>query len=290
LIFGDKMKLPEMNRKFQLLLLLALVVIAIPSIFIYDYTQNNPAFCTTCHLMNTAYDSWSASAMHDLACHSCHETDMVESLGHVADVIQNNPDTVTKETVIDNAMCETCHASEDPQWTQVADTAGHKVHIFNETTNVECIDCHGLNLHVFEPPEEACLQCHDGNHTAADTLMGTHCVTCHDFTVEEGGLIPDRNDCITCHTDNSLMGPSFPYNAHNDTACQNCHNPHLEEPFPDCTSCHDPTGTIHDVHNFNTCTTCHTPHSDVTIRDNCLTCHTDKTEHWAPTSCESCHS
>jgi len=33
----------------RLLLVLGVVIIALPAIYIYDYTQNNPKFCTTCH-------------------------------------------------------------------------------------------------------------------------------------------------------------------------------------------------------------------------------------------------
>jgi nitrate/TMAO reductase-like tetraheme cytochrome c subunit len=287
------MKLPEMSRRTQILLLLAaIVVIAVPSMFLYDYTQNNPQFCLTCHLMNTAYDAWSASAMHNVTCHDCHETNMIESLGHVTDVLFHNPTNVTKMTVIDNSLCESCHDTNDPQWLQIADTAGHKVHIFGNITGINCTDCHGLNLHVFEPPENACLQCHDVNLTNANTLMGTHCISCHDFIAvnDTSGLIPGRDDCITCHPQEALMGPSIPDGGHNDTACTDCHNPHLDTIFPDCSSCHQPTGTIHDVHSGNDCTTCHTPHSDETLSDNCLSCHTDKTDHNAGISCETCHS
>ncbi len=272
-----------------MIIVLALIVIAIPSFFIYDYTQNNPRFCTTCHLMNDAYDTWTVSAMHDLNCHSCHEGSMVENLGHVTKVLLSDPEVVTKETIIDNEKCESCHTSEDPQWLQVADTAGHKVHIFSNENIAECIDCHGINLHVFMPPEEACTQCHDDNRINVETIMGTHCVSCHNFLVEGDEPLPNRNDCIVCHVEEDSMGASFPYNAHNDTACMNCHNPHQDEPFPDCASCHEATGTLHTTHSTNDCTSCHLPHSEVEIRNNCLSCHLDKSDHFAPTSCVSCH-
>jgi len=142
-------QIPEMNRRNQVLLLLILVIIALPSYLIYDYTQHNPKFCTTCHLMNTAYDTWNMSAMHDLDCHKCHETDMVESLGHVVEVVFEDPHEVTKITEIDNELCIDCHASNDYEWIQVMTTEGHRVHFFDNSDPPFCIDCHGLNLHVF---------------------------------------------------------------------------------------------------------------------------------------------
>jgi nitrate/TMAO reductase-like tetraheme cytochrome c subunit len=48
------MKLPTMTRRNQVLLMIGLLAVLIPSLFIYDYTQNTPRFCTTCHLMNPA--------------------------------------------------------------------------------------------------------------------------------------------------------------------------------------------------------------------------------------------
>jgi nitrate/TMAO reductase-like tetraheme cytochrome c subunit len=284
------MKLPEMTRRNKTLLLLALIIIAVPSIFIYNYTQNDPRFCTSCHLMNEAYDTWTVSAMHDLTCHECHETDMIESVGHVVEVLTKSPEEVTKPTEIDNSVCERCHASNDPKWLQVENTAGHNVHIYGAADHVDCIDCHGLSLHVFEPPEATCVQCHGEEISNVEEIMGTHCVVCHEFTAVDHDIFPEDNVCLQCHEEQSLKSLSFPVNAHNDTACINCHNPHEEEPFPDCTSCHVEGGGLHAEPSHVECTSCHVPHSDVGIRETCESCHVDKVDHYAPANCATCHS
>ncbi|MCW4048350.1 MAG: hypothetical protein NWE89_01305 [Candidatus Bathyarchaeota archaeon] len=285
------MQLPDMSvRRNQMLLALALIVIAIPSLFIYDYTQNNPKFCTTCHLMSDAYDTWSVSAMHDLTCHECHVNDMVESLGHVVEVLTVNPDVVTKPTEIDNELCEHCHASEDPQWLQVVNTAGHKVHFYGSENYADCIDCHGLRLHTFTPPEETCLECHDESMGQAEEIMETHCVACHQFTVTEHELIPETAECLSCHNGRDDLGVSFPEEGHTDAQCVSCHNPHEEELTFDCSDCHDPSGDLHEMTYHYLCTTCHIPHSETTMRENCLTCHGDKDEHYAPANCATCHN
>ena len=278
-------------KKNQKIFAVALVVLAIPSYFIYDYTQHNPKFCTTCHLMNDAYETWDASAMHDLNCHSCHETNMIESLDHVREVIFEKPDTVTKPTVIENELCEKCHASEDPKWLQISNTAGHKVHIFTQDEEPECIGCHGLQLHVFEPPEEACYKCHDEDYEGASEEMGAHCTVCHEFTVTDHELIPQRDDCADCHDGQQTMGVSFPDAAHNDTACIDCHNPHIEEQHTECSECHEVGlgGGLHAVVAHYECSSCHVPHSSDPMRGECLSCHVDMSDHGGSAECSLCH-
>lgn len=278
-------------KRNQKIVVAALLVLAVPSYFIYDYTQNNPKFCTSCHLMNDAYETWDASAMHDLNCHNCHETNMIESLDHVREVIFEKPDEVTKPTVIENELCEKCHASNDPKWIQVSNTAGHKVHIFTQDEEPECIGCHGLQLHVFEPPEEACYKCHDEDYEGASEEMGAHCTVCHEFTVTDHELIPQREDCVDCHDSQQTMGVSFPEAAHNDTACIDCHNPHIEEQHIECSECHEVGlgGGLHAVVAHYECSSCHVPHSSDPMRGECLSCHVDMSNHGGSVECSLCH-
>jgi hypothetical protein len=288
----DRLKLPEMTRRNQVIIAIALLIIAIPSYFIYDYTQNNPKFCTTCHLMNTAYETWDISAMHDLNCHECHESDMVESLGHVVEVLTENPQHVTKVTEVDNELCEECHASNDRRWRQVASTAGHEVHFFERDQPPDCIECHGLRLHVFEPPEEICMECHD-KETRMDTPeIEMHCLDCHEFT--DRLLFPEKEDCINCHDFarlQAIMDESIHQSVRVETDCFSCHNPHEERKFVDCESCHDTGGLgLHDNTSHTSCELCHTPHSLTGMRDNCLTCHLDRGEHYSQADCHLCHS
>jgi len=284
------MKLPEMNRRNQVLLILVLLVIAVPSIFIFDYTQNDPRFCTTCHVMNEAYDTWEVSAMHDLNCHDCHEASMAESMQHVYDVLTKNPQEVTKLVEIENEMCETCHTSNDPQWLQVVNTAGHNVHVFGNDDHADCIECHGMELHVFRPPHEPCLECHEPDRVHASESMFADCISCHDFLVEEEDLKPSRDDCIECHADKEELTISIPEDAHQESTCTSCHNPHGEVTAEECTICHaDVEGGLHDIGLHTDCTSCHVPHEAVAVRDSCESCHADKIDHYAPVSCTSCH-
>lgn len=279
-----------MTRKNQILLLLTLLVIAIPTIFIYDYTQNNPKFCTTCHLMNEAYDTWQTSAMHDLNCHNCHETDMITSLNHLYEVLVKKPQNVTKPIEIDNEVCVECHKSEDPQFPQISNTTGHKVHIYGNGDDTECIECHGISLHVFQPPEEACFKCHEPEKIHVSETMRADCLDCHQFLVEEEDLIPQRANCLDCHEEKELVTISMPADAHLNSTCTTCHNPHGQVTDIDCMECHTVDEGLHDISQHTNCTSCHVPHKTPTIRETCESCHIDKVDHYTPVHCTKCHN
>jgi hypothetical protein len=272
------------------LVILGLIIISLPVFFGYDYFQNNPKSCLCCHLMNDAYETWYVSAMHDLNCHECHVADMTENIGHVVEVLLIDPEAVVKETEIDNERCEHCHANEDPQWIQVANTAGHKVHFYDPSDHADCIDCHGLRLHTFEPPEETCMECHEGSRRHAEDIMHTHCVECHHFEVISDELLPENVICKECHADKDVMSPTFPPETHLNLCCRECHNPHLMEPYPDCTECHDEGVELHSIDAHDECLLCHKPHSKISMRSNCESCHKDKINHFASLPCSSCHT
>ena len=287
------MKIPEMTRNNKMLILLALIVIAIPSYFIYDYTQHNPKFCLTCHLMTDAYDTWETSAMHDLTCHECHVADMATNINHMVDVLTKDPQVVVKPAEIENELCEECHVSEDSQWLQVVNTDGHKVHFYGEVNHADCIDCHGMELHVFRPPEEGCLDCHDDSRVHAAESMSATCVTCHDFLADGNGdhFIPsEREDCITCHFQMEEISMSLTTEAHLDSSCTSCHNPHEEQVADDCSKCHNVDEGLHEVPAHNDCTSCHVPHVEASIREICVSCHIAQEEHFAPADCTGCHN
>ena len=286
------LKIPNLNKRNQLLLILILIIIVLPSYLIYDYTQHNPKFCTTCHLMNDAYDTWDQSAMHDLDCHKCHETDMVESMGHVVEVLFKDPQTVTKITEIDNELCIKCHASNNYEWIQIASTAGHKIHFFENQKSPNCINCHGLNLHVFKPPEEICLECHIKETWMNTSEIRIHCVECHEFSTRS--LFPESEDCINCHDFvrvQTLMADLRHQIVEVEIYCMSCHKPHTLDTYEDCTVCHisGPMG-LHNIYGHQSCALCHSPHSQSSLRGTCLTCHIDKETHYSITRCEICHS
>jgi hypothetical protein len=214
---------------------------------------------------------------------------MVTNIRNVIDVVTKNPSEVTKHAEIDNELCEACHTQNDPQWLQILGTSGHQVHVYGENDEVNCILCHGMELHDFVPGEEACLDCHDVEGVHAETSFISDCITCHDFLGEGDDLTPENDLCIECHGDEGEITVSMPEGTHIDTTCTNCHNPHGDAIAEDCSDCHSVDEGLHDVAVHSNCVNCHVPHEVADIRDTCESCHLDKTEHYAPVSCTSCH-
>lgn len=123
-------------------------------------------------------------------------------------------------------------------------------------------------------------------------MESMHCVTCHQYLVEEAQLLPQREGCLNCHQALTELGVKWPVDAPMQYPCGDCHQPHRQaEPIVDCLSCHTVEGIhLKGAHSASSCLTCHKPHEwQVTQRETCLTCHPGKVEHNAGTLCSSCH-
>lgn len=262
---------------------------------VYSYTQNDPTFCRSCHTMEKAWDRWATSEHSKVNCHSCHEASPVASFEQVVKYAVNQPDDVSKHALVNDEACKTCHESGNGKWKQIADTAGHQVHV--EDQNLNCLKCHSVTLHRFAPPEKICLACH-GDQTVKTTAMAErYCLDCHNFLRENSPLRPQRQDCLKCHEAQTQKEVHWPTTAPMQFQCAQCHQPHKAEtsPVATCQSCHTEQQTKgkHAVsaHTTTSCSTCHKPHEwKVTQRETCTTCHQNKVEHNAPATCNTCHS
>ena len=43
---------------------------------LYDYVENDAAFCGSCHLMQQAWQTWQAGPHKEVSCHTCHRQDL----------------------------------------------------------------------------------------------------------------------------------------------------------------------------------------------------------------------
>ena len=265
---------------------------------VYDYTQNDPEFCRQCHTMETAWDKWSTSVHSKVNCHSCHEVSPVTGAELVVDYLINKPDRNTDHASVPDKACESCHYSGDPQWVQVANTAGHKVHA--EQNNIACQTCHGMTLHQFKPAIDICYACHpeqvkgQQEEIKVPQMQELHCQECHQFLREDSPLRPTRETCLSCHQKLPNQTVTFPDNAPMKWDCSQCHKPHqAAKPTVGCASCHAVRSEgLHaaSTHSQTACQTCHRPHQwTVSQRDPCLTCHADKAEHNPGQLCSQCH-
>lgn len=265
---------------------------------IYDYSQNDPEFCRSCHTMETAWERWNTSEHSNVGCHSCHHVNPVQGAQLVMNYLLERPDKNTSHAHITDEACEQCHYSGDPTWVQVEQTAGHQAHA--EEQNIACQTCHGLRLHEFQPATEICAACH-ADHVAdhemeikVPAMQDLHCVECHPFLREDSPIRPTRDTCLECHQKLDLW-VSFPDNAPMAWDCKECHKPHQEDnPVVACRSCHE-GGRTEGLHGTTThaearCIECHHPHEWVVgSREPCLACHSDKVAHNEGQLCGACH-
>lgn len=238
-----------------------LVLLLLTGFRAYGYTQNNPQFCLSCHLMETPYQLWQTSQHKSVNCHSCHEASIKGSLSQVFKQVTKHPTEITKHAVVPSATCQSCHTGKGP--TGAKDITGTNVHVIHvERQKVECTTCHSTSLHRFEAPENICQKCHQayvpGGEKAekARGMQNLACSSCHDLVGKSGALVPNRATCASCHQQAPTLG-LHKVGMHAQSDCWVCHQVHVE-PQPS--------------------------------RAPCQTCHTDSQNHFPGVTCRTCHS
>src|SRR3989338_11715118 len=74
-----------------ILVLLLLIGDGIVSYRVYDYLENNPTFCKSCHIMETAFASWEKSVHAMVNCHDCHHLPPREGIKLFYGFVVNRP-------------------------------------------------------------------------------------------------------------------------------------------------------------------------------------------------------
>ena len=284
---------------------LALSGFAAGNAYLWHYTQHDNGFCTGCHVMHTAYGKFTKSQHSQLECHDCHQQPLTASMWQLVVWVAERPDKIPAHAKVPNNVCARCHVTGKKEvWQRVASTAGHRVHLESDSSalrGIQCVTCHGAEVHQFQPAARTCGQagCHEnltftlGKMRAQATSL--HCVACHKFTADvpalatrdsaAGSLVPGQQQCMTCHQ-KVVATANFDAakDPHNGT-CGDCHNPHTQHVAADaaktCASagCHSDwrkspfhTGVRHrDV--ASQCTLCHEPHQARVDASDCAGCH-----------------
>jgi len=266
----------------------------------YDFVENDPRFCNSCHTMGEAFHKYTESKHAGISCHGCHEAYIADNLHQLWVYVTQRPDVVTKHAEVPNKVCLKCHEKEKNERPEIArlhieETPGHRQHTQN--IKIECTQCHSKSLHQFAPPVDTCKDCHKKQKIMAAGMEEQHCLTCHSFAKLNHNLKPGREECLDCHLKDPKTKATFPEAGPMHWDCGKCHKPHEKPKLKreDCVACHDKQlGTgVHTVkvHNGETCTSCHKPHAwKVTGRETCTTCHEDYKDHNAPKACVACHN
>jgi len=271
----------------------------------YDYMEHNNGFCTGCHVMKVPFQRFAASKHDSLSCHACHQQSMFANARQLYLWVAERPQSIGKHAKVPTRICASCHVRGDAKesWQRIASTAGHRTHLESDSSalkNVQCVTCHGLEVHRFVPVDSTCAQsgCHVNVRIALakmSTQTDAHCTTCHSFTADvpalatrdsaRGTLVPHMQQCFSCHAMQAVLAEFDPAKDPHRGTCGFCHNPHTqkqpEEAAQTCASaqCHadwrsEPfhTGKNH-VAVSGKCTLCHEPHHAKVDASDCAGCH-----------------
>jgi len=269
------------------------------------YMQHNNGFCTGCHVMKQPWQKFQGSSKHDtLSCHSCHQQGMYANVRQLYLWVAERPEKIGMHAKVPTRICAGCHITDQPkQWQRIATTAGHRTHLESDSSalkGVQCVTCHGLEVHSFRPVDSTCSQtgCHVGVQVVLGRMRGrtdVHCVMCHEFRTEvprlatrdsaAGALRPTMEQCFKCHQMQAILADFDPARDPHRATCGMCHNPHTQKRPADakqsCTSaqCHvgwraDPfhVGKNHGAVSQD-CTLCHAPHHAKVDASDCAGCH-----------------
>ncbi|MBI2795535.1 MAG: hypothetical protein HYX65_02390 [Gemmatimonadetes bacterium] len=283
----------------------------------WNYTQNDNDFCTGCHVMNQAFQRFSnAENKHGkLSCHNCHQQPLYASMRQLYLWVANRPREIGKHAKVPNEVCRTCHVTGDTaKWKRIAGTAGHRVHLESDSAvlkNLQCVTCHGVEVHQFRPVEKTCGQsnCHDARNTTVvlgkmETQTVRHCTSCHGFTEDvpalatrdsaRGTLVPGKPQCLGCHEMQKVLKDFDEGRDPHGGKCGACHNPHTQKTpaaaAKSCarSGCHDDyrEKPFHAGENHrkvaSSCLTCHVPHRAGVDASECQGCHTRVRESGGP--------
>lgn len=271
----------------------------------WNYVQHSNGFCVSCHVMAPAFNRFQASEHSKLECHDCHRQSIFASARQLYLWVADRPEEIGPHAKVPTPICAECHIQEQPDstWQRISATAGHRTHLASDSValkDVQCVTCHGQEVHRFVPVDQTCGQsgCHEKveirlGKMAAQTSL--HCVGCHNFTapiaehisVDSASkqLRPGRTECFGCHEMRRLLTDFNPANDPHEGTCGMCHNPHTQEtPRAARESC--ATGGCHA--RADTITPFHRGISATALAD-CAKCHKAHTWHSDASQCLSCH-
>lgn len=238
----------------------AVLVLAVIALRINHYVQADPSFCSNCHIMTNAWDTWATSSHRDVPCRSCHNQTRFQSLEQLYKYTIGHRTRVSKHGFVPDVNCRRCHFSGSRRWVQVGRTAGHQVHVGK--ARIECVQCHAGSVHRFEPPPNACRWCHPSVFVKIRGMGTLHCLSCHEYLIESPYLKPSRGSCLACHSRMGVRAVSFGGNAPMQFPCGTCHEPHKpQDPRDACIRCHPNSITPTTPEAHKQCIGCHTPHS-----------------------------
>ena len=274
----------------------------------WNYTQHSNDFCIGCHVMNPAFTRFShdENKHAELSCHDCHQQPLSASVRQLYLWVKERPQEIGEHAKVPNQVCANCHVTADTaRWQRVAATAGHRVHLESDSSalkDLQCVTCHGVEVHRFKPVAETCGQsaCHKTSETnivlgkmAEQTVR--HCTSCHAFTADvpalattdsaRGTLVPGRTECLGCHAMRQVLADFDAGKDPHAGKCGTCHNPHQQKtPAAAAGSC-----ATSGCHSNWRDVAFHVGSSHRDVGRQCLTCHLPHASRVDASDCQGCH-
>jgi len=254
------------------------------SLFVYDYTEHEPKFCTNCHLMQPAFKAWKSSIHKQVECHDCHYATVLERNKMLLKTLFEKPTQVSErphdKIIVPSTKCIRCHWEGNKPIPKISESTGHAMHWFKG--GIECTSCHAITLHEFKAEQRLCVNCHEAGRVVLAKMKNMFCTECHNF--RKGRLVPDSNACAKCHATREPPPPGKRTLAHQQFECNTCHHTHdlKRSAKTSCPNCHFLTMKRgkHPLHIENLgedCLACHKPHrwhiSKDEARTLCSECH-----------------
>jgi hypothetical protein len=222
------------KKSILLLILLICVIGAVTGYRYYTFMEDDPAYCSICHIMEEGYNSWERSDHYLILCQDC----------HVLSVLEGNKVLMARFIRGENVyqehgrlkpweMCMKCHVQDTAQGAvTLRESYGHARHVFMQ--DVSCNKCHRGEDHAFRVEHTECQNCHSDRMVHGMGTAGTYCLNCHTFAERSTRLVSEER-CFGCHADIPTTGVM------SQIKCFECHHPHerLRLKSPDClASCH----------------------------------------------------
>lgn len=162
-----------------------IIIMVAVGIFSYGALQfiSTPGFCSNCHQIYPAYESWKRSIHAGITCKDCHNPPgMAGSIKrlYIQLTVFNNPKSQPKAYVenrdLVNKMCTECHSLNRIMAFSDGLYVPHKKHL---KEGLMCTTCHSKVVHgkggekTRKPEMETCMICHNGERAPEG------CGVCH---------------------------------------------------------------------------------------------------------------
>ena len=273
----------------------------------WTFMQHDNRFCVSCHVMTPSFQRFQTSEHKTLQCHDCHQQSIFASMRQLYFWVAERPEKIPPHAKVPTRVCADCHIQEQPDsvWKRIVATAGHRVHLNSDSASlkdVQCVTCHGQEVHRFVPVDQTCGQsnCHENVKVRLGKMAGQtsmHCVGCHAFTapVAENvsvdstrkSLVPAERECLSCHEMREKLEGFDPLADPHKGLCGSCHDAHeqteTKQAFETCAtaSCHARADTLTAFHKgigaaaLADCGSCHRAHDWKASGESCVACHRD---------------